>query len=81
MSRRNAQGLSVSTLILVALGILVLIMAIVFYSSTVDNSRTTLENCQNLGGECRAQCPSGTLQNDLASCPQEQRCCVGGQNT
>lgn len=84
MRRRNAQGLSVQTLIMVALGILVLIMAIVFYDSIVDDSRSTVNSCTNLGGQCSSTpcAQQGQLENRLGDCGEGQYCCVNrGQNT
>lgn len=78
MSRR-AQGLSTSTLILIALGILILILSIVFYTQNVNRAQETVGNCQNLGGVCQPSCDSQRpFENSFGTCPNENdRCCVG----
>jgi hypothetical protein len=78
MHTRKAQGLSTNTLVLIALGILILITSIVFYTQNVNNAKDTLGNCQNLGGTCQNSCSPRTYENSFGVCTvDEQICCVG----
>ncbi len=83
MRRVNAQQLSVSTLILVALGILVLIISIVFYANTTEGARDTVNSCDNLGGQCmNTPCAEqGLLENHVGQCGEASYCCVGSANS
>lgn len=77
---RKADSLSVNTLIIVALGILVLVLSIVAYNQYYDRSDETLSSCQNMGGECisaTACSDGGGQQNFLASCGEGTVCCIG----
>lgn len=83
MYLRRAQGLSISTLILVTLGILILAISIFFFTNVVDSGRGTINNCENLGGTCQLQCGAGESHNLLGdrSCEENNQICCVSRNT
>lgn len=79
MSRQDSkgQGLSVQTLVIIALGILVLISAILAYNKVSGGVIPTVTDCGNQGGECRSSCLPGEQTNlQATSCQEGQRCCM-----
>lgn len=74
----KGQGLSVSTLMLVALGILILVLSIVFYNQIVGDARESIRDCANLGGECQQECTSDRpFHNRAGVCEADLVCCTG----
>ena len=76
---RKGQGLSISTLMLVALGILVLVLSIAIYDRIWNDADDTISDCRNQGGICLDECEQPTpFENRIASCPDEDdSCCMG----
>ncbi len=75
----KGQNLSVSTLVLVALGVLILVLAALAINKYWGGFSSTAQDCHNQGGTCTpsAQCANSQV-DQLATCPTKgDVCCVG----
>jgi hypothetical protein len=76
---KKAQGLSMTTIIVAALALLVLVVLALIFSGRMRIFGTETNACRNLGGECRNQpCDPATESRLMkALCPEGQDyCCI-----
>jgi|GEM_PF-3524829 hypothetical protein len=87
MFRNKRQGveLTVNTMILMAIGILILIIAAFMIMNTYNKSETSLSCEGNGNGKCqdsKASCPDDFPIPGPYSCSEGQKCCtnIGGSD-
>lgn len=75
----KGQTLTVNTLIIVALGILVLIISVLMYNKYIGQSEETLDSCTNQLGTCEystdGRCPDGRPRVPTGSCEDSDSIC------
>ena len=82
---RFGQGLSVNMIILIALGIVILVIAILMFQNSTQKGQEAAGNCELLGGTCVSgtECPSnqpryyGTCSGDKKG----YQCCSRTEST
>lgn len=70
----KAQSLSVSTLVIIALGLIVLVVGTMLIVRYTDDS--ALESCTNRNGICQASCSVTQPSLGPSDCPEPQECCL-----
>jgi hypothetical protein len=80
---KKAQGLSVTTIVIAALAVLVLVvLAVIFTGRAGIFTRTVSVGCEPNGGVCKQACESGEYQNPntregkTLTCAEGKFCCV-----
>ena len=75
--KRKSQGLSLTTLIIAAIALLVLIVLIAIFSGNIRNWGSDYKACNSRGGKCESRdCIEGEVEVS-ATCPEGKHCCVG----
>ena len=82
--KRAGQGLSVNMIILVAIGLIILVIAVLLVNKSGKNlSENTTKSCISLGGTCQATCSGNFIEKSdgAASCNPEgwsakPYCCI-----
>ena len=75
LKKRNAD-LSISVIILVVLGLIVLLVMVTIFSNQSGKTFTALNSCESRGGSCVASGSCGSGSNIPNICPSPQICCV-----
>jgi hypothetical protein len=81
---KKAQGLSMTTIIIAALALLVLVVLALIFSGRMRVFGTETKACRNLGGECgNTACnPEKQVRLMKALCPEGQDyCCLDREDT
>ncbi|MBN2421872.1 hypothetical protein JXB41_01480 [Candidatus Woesearchaeota archaeon] len=85
--KKNAQGLSMNTIIVAALALLVLIIIAMIFTGRIKLWRESTDSCASNGGVCVSdeidrttgnyrEC-SGTYEKAISGdCPEEMICCL-----
>jgi hypothetical protein len=75
LKKRDAQGLSIQIIILVAIGLIVLIVLIAIFSRETGRTVGALESCESKGGSCAESCDNGKVLPYI-DCGESKVCCV-----
>lgn len=79
MKSRKAQGLSLNTIIIAALALIVLVVLSVIFIGKTNQFSQEVKDCRNKGGKCFDACGIDDAEDyptRIASCSEEQDCCV-----
>ena len=77
LKKRDAQGLSMTMIIVSVLGLIVLVVMIVIFTKESSKNVDILESCGARGGECKVpnSCIGGTKIPNICS-DEDKICCV-----
>lgn len=80
-SNRKSEGLALNVVIIAALGLGVLVVLFVIFSSQSGKTVRTLESCDGVAGNCRGTCLSGEVEKSGLKCyknnqPTNEKCCI-----
>lgn len=75
---KKSQGLPINVIILAVLGLAVLIVLIIIFSSQTGKNVSILESCAGKAGNCRDKgCLEGEIQTTIGKCsPDTKVCCI-----
>ena len=79
MKRKKAQGLSLTTIVVAALAILVLVVLAVIFTGRIGKFTKEAESCNAKGGRCiaAADCGEDSEIMEIYSCRDtEVKCCI-----
>jgi hypothetical protein len=79
IKNKNAQGLSMNTIIIATLAILVLVVIAIIFSGKIRDGNNTMRTCESLGGRCEQNCSKiGGMQKigDSKTTNCESECCL-----
>jgi len=74
---KKAQGMSLTTLIIAAICLIVLVVMIIIFTGNINKWGTDVKSCVARGGKCLPNtCAIGTQTEIPNVCPSGQFCCV-----
>ena len=73
MMKRKAQGLSITTIVVAALALIVLVVVAFIFSSRIGRVGEGLESCSNQGGKCIGGYTTGCISTGACECPDPDR--------
>ena len=81
MMRKKAQGLSLTTIVIAALAILVLVVLAVIFTGRIGKFTQEAESCQAKGGQCvsdTSDCleTEGNVIRSQYKCKEDTTCCI-----
>jgi len=77
LKKRKAQQLSITVMILLVLGIIVLVVVLAIFGKESGRTVSTLESCGARGGNCvdPSECTGGTRIPEICT-GEDKICCV-----
>ena len=77
-TNKKSQGLPINVIIIATLGLAVLIVLIIIFTTQTGKNVSTLESCAGRGGQCRDNvCLDAEIQISTGKCfKTTQLCCI-----
>lgn len=76
IKKRDAQGLSIQVIILIAIGLIVLVILIAIFSNETGKTVGTLGSCLSRGGTCQSECGDGREVPEIECKEPLEVCCI-----
>jgi hypothetical protein len=71
---KKAQGLSVTTIVIAALAVLVLVVLAVVFLGRLTIFQRTITGCEGSGGVCKGNCTSDELEDPINREGKRMKC-------
>lgn len=65
MDTMKGQGLSITTIVVAAIALLVLVVLVAVFTGQIGKTSEGLNSCEAAGGECSVDKPEGTFALDI----------------